>query len=653
MGALDVRLVEMAQKVSRHMRLMLARTDGELVTAEKVNLVLAINEVALAGGGSAGVSTVNGRSGAVVLAKTDVALGNVDNTSDAAKPTSTATQAALDAKQGLDPQLTDIAALGYVANSLKAIRVNAAETGWELATIGGGAPAFSDITGVPTDTFLGRDTAGTGNAEAMSVATAKALLSLAGTNSGDQVSIVGIAGTLAEFNAALTGADFATGGGTATGANTGDQTTISGNAATATALQTARTINGVSFNGTGNITINAVDSTARAPETRSISTTAPLTGGGDLSANRTFAISAATTGAAGSMSAADKTKLDAITGTNTGDQTITLTGDVTGSGAGSFAATIGNDKVTYAKLQNISATDRLLGRDTAAAGDAEELTVGGGIEFTGAGGIQTSALTGDVTKTAGGTALTIAADAVSYAKIQNVSATARTLGRKTAGAGDIEELTLSELLDFIGSAAQGDILYRGAAAWARLAAGVDGQFLKTRGAAANPEWGAAGGDPWTTIALTSDYNNATTTFTNITDGTRTLLFTPPANTNWELEARLLVWTTAAANLPRVGLNVVAGAAAGMGGVNIWQAGATAAVSVHANAAWNNPGAAAVAQIAAGGVLTASVPYICEVIAAGRSGATPTAISLQMACETGAAATCFIKAGSFMKTRVGY
>jgi len=44
-----------------------------------------------------------------------------------------------------------------------------------------------------------------------------------GTNTGDQTSIVGITGTLAEFNTALTGADFATGGGTATGTNTGDQ----------------------------------------------------------------------------------------------------------------------------------------------------------------------------------------------------------------------------------------------------------------------------------------------------------------------------------------------------------------------------------------------------------------------------------------------
>jgi len=82
----------------------------------------------------------------------------------------------------------------------------------------------------------------------------------------------------------------------------------------------------------------------------------------------------------------------------------------------------------------------------------------------------------------------IADDAVTYTKMQNVSATSRILGRKTSGAGDAEECTLSEILDFIGSAAQGDILYRGASAWARLGAGTLGQFLQTQGAAANPTW---------------------------------------------------------------------------------------------------------------------------------------------------------------------
>lgn len=42
------------------------------------------------------ISSVNGRTGAVVLTQADIGLGNVQNTSDAAKPVSTAQQAALD-----------------------------------------------------------------------------------------------------------------------------------------------------------------------------------------------------------------------------------------------------------------------------------------------------------------------------------------------------------------------------------------------------------------------------------------------------------------------------------------------------------------------------------------------------------------------------
>lgn len=49
-------------------------------------------------GGESGVSSVNTRTGDVVLTKSDVNLGNVDNTSDANKPVSTAQQTALDAK---------------------------------------------------------------------------------------------------------------------------------------------------------------------------------------------------------------------------------------------------------------------------------------------------------------------------------------------------------------------------------------------------------------------------------------------------------------------------------------------------------------------------------------------------------------------------
>ena len=95
----------------------------------------------------------------------------------------------------------------------------------------------------------------------------------------------------------------------------------------------------------------------------------------------------------------------------------------------------------------------------------------------------------------------------------NVSATSRILGRKTSGSGQHEECTLTEILDFIGSAAQGDILYRGASAWARLAAGTSGQFLQTQGAGANPQYATAllpaGGQTLTGGFYASAYNLGT------------------------------------------------------------------------------------------------------------------------------------------------
>lgn len=83
---------------------VLVETSAEQVTItpkdgviSATNVQSAIEEIAgLAATG--GVTSVNGRQGAVVLNSSDVGLGNVDNTADADKPISTEQQAALNAK---------------------------------------------------------------------------------------------------------------------------------------------------------------------------------------------------------------------------------------------------------------------------------------------------------------------------------------------------------------------------------------------------------------------------------------------------------------------------------------------------------------------------------------------------------------------------
>ncbi|MEG3144209.1 hypothetical protein U1839_06040 [Sphingomonas sp. RT2P30] len=63
-----------------------------------------------------------------------------------------------------------------------------------------------------------------------------------------------------------------------------------------------------------------------------------------------------------------------LSGTNTGDQTIALTGDVTGTGTGSFAATIASGAVTLAKQANM-ATGSVVYRKTAGGGAPEVQTL--------------------------------------------------------------------------------------------------------------------------------------------------------------------------------------------------------------------------------------------------------------------------------------
>ena len=168
---------------------------------------------------------------------------------------------------------------------------------------------------------------------------------------------------------------------------------------------------------------------------------------------------------------------------------VTPSGDWTMSNAG--VATIANDavttvkilagNVTYAKIQNLSSNNILLGRQTTGAGSIEELSVSGGLEFT-TGSIRTSAFTGDVTKSAGSTTLAIAAHAVSLGKFQQLASSTRFLGKSVGTAGDVEELT-STL-----ATAQLDVFTSGLKGLAPSSGGGTTNFLRADGT-----WVAPGG----------------------------------------------------------------------------------------------------------------------------------------------------------------
>ena len=110
-------------------------------------------------------------------------------------------------------------------------------------------------------------------------------------------------------------------------------------------------------------------------------------------------------------------------------------------------------QVALVDMANL-ATDRLIGRDTAGTGVPEALTVGGGVEFTGSGGIQRSALTGVVTAAAGSGTTTIATAGVTSAMLRD-SAAVSVIGRSANSVGVPAD---------IAAGSDGDILRRAAGA---------------------------------------------------------------------------------------------------------------------------------------------------------------------------------------------
>lgn len=265
---------------------------------------------------------------------------------DATTKANAAQAAAIAASQPLDSDLTAIAALATTAFGRSLLtQADAAAT---RATIGAGTSsfsgAFSALSGIPT-TLSGYgitdaqplDSDLTAIAALTTTAFGRGLLTLADAAAGRTA--FGL-GTLATQSGTFSG--------TSSGTNTGDQTTVSGNAGTATALQTARTINGVSFDGTANVIAALYGRVSGSNATRTAQTLADIAGlSVALAANSVYdfecGMSVASSSTAGNgygvqFSAAGASVEAQINGTSTAAATITKRINALNTAASPFVA---------------------------------------------------------------------------------------------------------------------------------------------------------------------------------------------------------------------------------------------------------------------------------------------------------------------------
>lgn len=137
-----------------------------------------------------------------------------------------------------------------------------------------------------------------------------------------------------------------------------------------------------------------------------------------------------------------------VSGTNTGDQTITLSGDVTGSGTGTFSTVLGDSTVTFAKLQSLD-PQSLVGNSSGGTQTASAITLGSSLGFS-SNSIVRAALTGDVTASANSNSTAIGTNVVGNTKFRQ-SAASTIVGNPTGSLANVQDITLDATLTFSGT----------------------------------------------------------------------------------------------------------------------------------------------------------------------------------------------------------
>jgi hypothetical protein len=222
--------------------------------------------------------------------------------------------------------------------------------------------------------------AGAGSVTSVSVTTANGVSgSVANSTTTPAISLT--LGAITPSSVAATGTVTGT---NLSGTNTGDQTTITGNAGSATILQTARAINGVNFDGSAAITVTAAGSTLSDTVTIAKGGTGQITAQAALNAllpsqagasgknlqsdgtNVSFVADAggtvtsvaATAGTGISVSGSPITTSGTLTITNTApDQTVSLTGAGTTAITGTYPSfTVTSNDAFTGTVTSVAAT---------------------------------------------------------------------------------------------------------------------------------------------------------------------------------------------------------------------------------------------------------------------------------------------------------
>lgn len=201
-----------------------------------------------------------------------------------------------------------------------------------------------------------------------------------------------------------------------------------------------------------------------------------------------------------------------LSGTNTGDQTITLTGDVTGSGTGSFATTIAAEAVSLSKMANLAANS-IIGNNTGSAATPIALTQA---QFTAMVNTFSSSLSGAVPASGGGTTNFLRADGTWAAPaggsgtVTSIDASGGSTGLSFSGGpittsgtltlggtlaianGGTGQTSKTNAFDALApTTTTGDLIYHNGTDNVRLGIGSAGQVLTV--ASGSPTWAAASG----------------------------------------------------------------------------------------------------------------------------------------------------------------